>query len=196
MSAVWIRRDDAQRGSLPARCARSGRRVISRYPHDVAFLPGWLEWLGWTRLWPLHADQPRESIVLPLLPRWQRLHVALRRARDISAAALPIALVALLLTGQGLVNTVVNWVIVAAVAVHLLAAALGLLVTVDVRRDVTGEWIQLSRVSPDFVAEVERRLPRPEQEPMLALPEAVDARADRPATAPARPDTVDPARGA
>ncbi len=169
--------------------------MISRYPHDVAFLPAWLEWLAWTRLWPLHRDQPHERIVLPLLPRWQRVHVLLRRARDLSAATLPIALLVLLLTGDGLVNTAVNWVIVAAVAVHLLAAGLGLLLTVDVRQDVTGEWILLSRVSAAFVAEVERRLSRPAQEPMLALPETVDELSDRAASTPRRPDTVDPAPG-
>ena len=168
MSAVWIRRDDAQRGSLPARCARSGRRVISRYAHDVSTLPAWVEWLTWTRLWPLNRGEDVAAVVLPLLPRWQQVHTRLRQLRDATAVVLPLALLVMLLSDDGLVESVATWTAVGAAGLHLVAAALGLLLTVDVRPDTTGHWVRLSGVHPEFVAAAEATLPRPTSEPLLA----------------------------
>ena len=169
MSAVWVRRDEAERGGLPARCARSGERCITRYPRRISDLPAPVEWATWTGLWPRDHGQPSDHIVLPVLPRQQRFHQLLRRTRDVSAALLGISLVALLVL-DGLPGAAARVVGLAALAAHLLAALLGMALTIEVREDASGRWVRLSGVHRDFVAAVEETTTRPDEPPVLADP--------------------------
>jgi hypothetical protein len=200
MSAVWVRRDEAARGSLPARCARRGDRCITRYPRAVGDLPGGLEWLTWTGLWPRSrrstapdaaaaAPTPAE-VVLPLLPRAHRRALALRRVRDGSAALLVLLLVALVPLGGGLLGRAALGVL----ALHLVVAAVGWASTVEVRGDVTGEWVRLARVHPGFAAAVEAGTTRPRATPELPglRPRPVPA---GPAVAPGRTGQASAADG-
>lgn len=177
MSAVWVRLDEAQLGSLPARCARSGERSITRYPHQVTDLPAGLEWMTWTQLWPRgHGDEPA-TVIVPLLPSRQRAATLLRRTRDVTAGLLPVALVVMLLA-DGTPDLVARAVALGALLLHLVVAALGVLITVRLRLDSTGEWVRLSGVHPEFAAATEAVTARPAEAPQLvqmALPRIAGA---------------------
>ncbi|MGI9018009.1 MAG: hypothetical protein ACR2HR_13050 [Euzebya sp.] len=168
MSQVWVRRDEAQRGGLPARCARSGQRCITRYRHGVSDLPAAIEWSLWSGLWPRNRQADPPVVILPLLPSRQRWEQLLRRSRDITAAAVPLSLLLLAVTGDGIPRRLAWLLCVGAVMLHLIGAAVGLLTTVEVRSDRVGEWVRLGGVHPEFAAAAEQRMSRPTHTPVLA----------------------------
>lgn len=167
MSAVWVRLDEAQRGSLPARCARRGVRCVTRHRRTVRDLPPVLEWVAWTGLWPRGRDGAAPTVVLPLLPRAQRLDVALRRVRDVTAALLPACLLVALLV-EGVLGRTAGSAAILVLAVHLVVAAAGLVLTVRLQLDDTGGWVRLSGVHREFVAATEAVTTRPTTEPVPA----------------------------
>lgn len=154
--------------------------MISRYAHEISIIPAWVEWLTWTRLWPLNREEERARIVLPLLPRWHQIDVRLRQLRDATTLLLPVALLVMLVRPDGLLDTAAGWAAVLALVLHLLAAGLGLLLTVDIRADTTGEWVRLSGVHRDFVTAVETQLTRPNTPPLLVAPPEAEATAPVP----------------
>lgn len=183
MARVWVRVEDAGAGRLPPLCARRGERCISRYRRDVRRVPGLLEWLTWSELWPLgRLLGPAHRVVLPLLPDVRDRARKLGALRDLTAAA-TVALfsVAILLPRvvAGAWPSVVGgwlarggrWVLLA----HLLVAVLGIALTVGTRVDRTGRWVELSRVSRTFARHTEQRLPRPDEPPRTAWQERLGA---------------------
>ncbi|WP_370325732.1 hypothetical protein [Euzebya sp.] len=187
---MWVRLDEAQRGSLPPRCARSGQRCITRWAHPVRDLPPATEWVTWTGLWPRGRDRARRDIVLPLLPSRHRGIVSLERARDVTAALIPLGLLAVLVIDGGVLDRVAAALAIGAVLTHLAVAVAGVLTAVDVRADTTGQWVRLAGVHPAFAAATEAATTRPTSEPVLdplpssaperagdASPTAVDGRA-------------------
>ncbi|HUG86380.1 MAG TPA: hypothetical protein VMM13_17570 [Euzebya sp.] len=183
MSAVWVRLDEAQRGSLPARCARSGERSITRYPHEVSDLPAPLEWTTWTRLWPRRHGQETVSVIVPLLPSRQRAAAMLRRTRDITAGLLPVALLVMLMA-DGIPGQVARTLVLVALLLRVVVASLGLMITVRLRADTTGEWVMMSGVHPEFAAAAEAVTSRPTQTPVLAeapIPRIAGAASGEPA---------------
>lgn len=188
MSVVWVQLEDAQRGSIPARCARSGQRCITRWSHPVAELPAVLEWATWTRLWPRNRARVPQAIVLPTLPTWHRVDTTLRLIRDATAGVFVVALIAMLFTPTGLADRAATYLTLASLVIHVLAGLLGLLLTVDARLDSTGTWVRLSGVHRDFVTATESLTARPSLTPSLP--------GDAVATsAAAQPSTGDPAKG-
>jgi hypothetical protein len=172
MSAIWIHIDEARRGTLPARCARTGQRCMTRYATAASDLPAPVEWLTWTDVWPRRQVQGQpgpEAIVLPLLPSRQRLATALRRTRDVTAATLLPALLAWAFV-DGMGGRLLGWLLLALVVGHVLAAVVGLLATVGVRVDYTGEWVHLDRVHRSFVEAAEAMTTRPVELPRLTAP--------------------------
>lgn len=167
MSAVWVRLDEAQRGSLPARCARTGERSITRYPNPVPDLPPVVEWATWTGLWPRRHGEAPPTVIVPLLPSRQRMATVLRRTRDTTAAVLPVALVTLMLS-SGLPARLAGGLALGAVLLHLVVGVLGVLITVALRPDITGQWVLLSGAHPEFVTATEAVTTRPERPPQLA----------------------------
>ena len=159
MSAVWVRIEEAARGGLPARCARTGVRCMTRYRRRTSDLPAPLEWATWTDLWP----RPTRAVELPLplLPRPHLRDLVLRRTRDVTAGLVPVALV---LLAFGLP---VGRLLVASLLLHAAATVGGLLLTVAVRLDATGEWVRLGNVHPAFAEAVERHTARPRTTPVL-----------------------------
>lgn len=162
MSAVWVRLDEAQRGSLPARSARTGARCVTRYRRPAHALPPSLEWATWTGAAGRGADVP--IVVLPLLPRQHRIDSGLRRARDGSAALLVVCLMAMVLV-EGGVGRAAGWLGVAAAVVHVVVGLAGFLVTVHLRLDDTGRWVRLSNVHREFATAAEAVTTRPTTEP-------------------------------
>jgi hypothetical protein len=171
MSAVWVRRDEATRGSLPSRCARTGHRCMTRYRHPVGDLPATTEWATWTGMWPRGGRDPAAKVVLPLLPGRHRAAVLLRRLRDVSIAIVPVGLLLMALTGPTLAGRLANALTVGAVLVHLAVAVVGWATTVEIRADRSGEWVRLSGVHPEFIAATEAVTTRPDTPPLL--PETV-----------------------
>lgn len=158
MSAVWVRVDEAARGGLPARCARTGTRCMTRYRRRPSDLPPPVEWATWTGLWP--RPSPDSHISLPLLPRPHLREQVLRGTRDVTAALVPLSL--LLLAMQ----LPAGRLLAASVLLHLATAVAGLLLTVAVQLDETGEWVRLGHVHPAFADAVERRTTRPRTTPV------------------------------
>lgn len=166
-SAVWVAVDEAERGTLPARCARTGERCITRYSLRAGTLNPYVEWLAWSRVWPaalLRPDDPETTVVVPLLPRIRRRRRVLTLLRDATAALLPVVLV-IGLVFDGTVGDVAGMLVRVDLAVHAVVAALGLLLTVDLRLDHTGAWVRYDRVNPQFAEEARggRRPPSPPQ---------------------------------
>ncbi len=167
MSQVWVRRDEAVRGSLPARCARSGQRCLTRWSQRAGIVPEPLEWVTWSGLWPVAAVPPDVHVVLPLLPWRHRYAVLLARVRDGSAITLGLALIAALATDGGMGGRLAGAALLGSVLLHLTTALLGPITTVGIRPDVTGDWIRLAGVHPGFVAATEATTTRPEETPVL-----------------------------
>jgi hypothetical protein len=165
MSAVWVRRDEAQRGALPPRCARGGVRCITRYRRPVSDLPAALEWLTWTDLWPRRPRLPAALVALPILPAQQRRFATLVRTRDASAAVLLLAGAVVLLGG----GAPARLVALAALVVHLAVAVVGWATQVEVRADATGDWVRLGRVHRDLAEAVEAGHERP-RTPLVPAP--------------------------
>lgn len=169
-----MRLADAERGSLPARCARTGQRCLTRFAAPVRHVARPLEWLTWTGVWPLgrlRDDPPARPVVLPLLPGRHRWRTGLASVRDVSAAAVPIAAV-VALASDGVLGGVAGALLLPLLLVHLLVGVLGITTTVELRLDHTGTWLRLRRVHPEFVAAIESTLVRPANEPHLAPPAA------------------------
>lgn len=173
MAAVWVRTADAVSGNMPPLCARGGVRCITRYRTVVADIPGWLEWLTWSSVWPWlrlrrggeHTARPaRLAVVLPLLPLRRARGQALRTLRDASALG-SLALVAAALPLSGTPAGIALRASGVLLAVHLLVALLGLGFTIGTRLDATGHWLRLSRVHPAFAAAAEHSSPRPPTTP-------------------------------
>ncbi|CAN5494985.1 hypothetical protein BH23ACT9_BH23ACT9_04450 [soil metagenome] len=184
MSEVWVRVDEAQRGSLPARCAKTGVRCITRYRRHVSELPAATEWATWTGLWPRNRGVEPIPVVLPLLPSRHRLGTALRRTRDVTAALLPVGLLLVLLTGAGTLGRLAAALQLALVPLHLAVGVAGRMLAVDLRLDETGTWVRFGGVHRDFVATTEAVTTRPSAPPVL--PEkAVDRATAEPAARPA-----------
>lgn len=167
MSQVWVRLDEAQRGRLPARCAVSGTRCMTRYRLPVSDLPAATEWWTWTGLWPRTQPAERPIIVVPMLPSRRDWGILLRYVRDVTAVLIPLSLLLMLLTGDGVVGQLVTALALGALILHVLAALAGLGTTVDLQRDTTGRWVRLSGVHRNFVAAVEATTTRPQQQPHL-----------------------------
>ena len=81
MSAVWVSTEEGGRGSLPARCAKTGERCITRVQLRTSDLPPALEWATWARLWPRTPSTPPVPVIVSLLPSVARVHYLLRRTR-------------------------------------------------------------------------------------------------------------------
>lgn len=167
MSHVWVPLEEAQRGRLPARCAATGARCMTRYQQQVSDLPATTEWWTWTGLWPRDQGTEPPTIVVPMLPSRRDQGILLRHIRDVTAALVPLGLVLMLLTGQGVAGHLSSAVTVGSLILHVLVALTGLTTTVDLRRDTTGRWVRLGGVHPDFVAATEAATTRPQHQPVL-----------------------------
>jgi hypothetical protein len=167
MSQVWIRLEEAQRGTLPARCTRTGERCITRYARTVSHLPGALEWATWTGLWPLDREDEPTQIVLPQLPARNRFGAVLRRTRDVTVVTTLLGLVGLVALDPGIVEGIATVLLLASLGLHVLTAVIGYLMTVEVCSDVSGEWVRLRGVHPDFVRQTKAITTRPTSTPEL-----------------------------
>lgn len=182
-AAVWVAADDAGRGSVPPRCARSGERCMTRYRLRATTAHPALEWLAWTRLWPrprFVGDVGESGAVVPLLPRSYRWHRGLELARDATAAAVPL-LGLLAIVASGAWSRVAGRGVLLALLLHLIVAVLGVTTTVELRLDVSRRWVRYARVSAPFADAVARTTRRPPEEPLL-----------RPAETPAPAGVVQP----
>lgn len=166
MSAVWVSTEEGGRGSLPARCAKTGERCITRVQLRTSDLPPALEWATWARLWPRTPSTLPVPVIVSLLPSVARVHYLLRRTRDISSLAI-VVLVLLALTTSGMLETVALTALLATVVTKVVVAVVGTLWAVTVRVDTTGGWLQLDHVHDDFVAAAERVTDRPDGDPVL-----------------------------
>lgn len=104
---------------------------------------------------------------LPLLPAYHRIATTLCRTRDVTAAVIPVGLVLMWLTGDGLPARLATAVTLAAVLLHVAVGIIGLAAGVHARVDTDGRWLRLSGVSPDFVAATKATTTRPPSEPAL-----------------------------
>lgn len=167
MSQVWIGVEDGLRGSVPARCAKTGTRCITRRPVPASDLPTGLEWLAWTGLWPRIRGREQPHVVLSMLPWVHTAHVALVRARDATAAAALVLLV-LVVALDGAARATVWTALLAVLAIKVLVGLVGSLWAVRARVDQTGDWVLLDRVHAEFVAATEAVTDRPETVPALS----------------------------
>lgn len=167
--ALWVRTEEAERGSLPARCIRTGERCITRRRLTSRELPAWLEWLTWTDLWPRQRGAAPVPVVVSVLPGVWRTIRGLRVARDVLAGALVLLLVAALVLPEG-AGRVAGLLAVAAVMGKLLVAAAGLWLAPDVRLDTTGEWVHLTGAHPDLVTAARTVTTRPASPPEAVQP--------------------------
>ena len=169
MSAVWVGTEEGGRGSLPARCAKTGERCINRVQLRTSDLPPALEWATWARLWPRTASTEPLPVIVSMLPSVARVHYLLRRTRDVTTVAI-VVLVLLALTTSGVLETVAMTALAATVATKVVVAVVGTVWAVTVRADTTGEWLHLDHVHDDFVTATERVTERPDPDPVLQEP--------------------------
>lgn len=166
MSQVWIRADEGARGSIPARCAKRGERCINRVRLESSDLAGPLEWATWSGLWPRRRQQEPKPVVVSLLPRVERLHRGLARTRDVTTILVVALTIIALLTG-GLLSRVALLAALASLVAKVATAIIGGLWAVDVTTDVTGDWLLLANLHPDFVTAAEAATTRPDAPPIL-----------------------------
>lgn len=184
MSQVWVEVQDAERGSVPTRCARTGERCITRTALTTAEVPALVEWSTWTGLWPRRRTREARRVVVSLLPWVQRTVRGLELTRDVTAVAIPLLLVVGLLL-DGIPGQVVRLLALACLAVKAVVAAVGATWVPRAQLDQTGEWILLDHVHDDAVATIRARTSRPEVTPTLPGADTT------PAAALARPRTTD-----
>lgn len=166
MSQVWIHTEDAERGSTPARCVKTGARCITRHRLTSTDLSPAVEWLTWRGLWPRSPQQPGRAIVVSMLPWVHRTLTVLRVIRDVSVPVVIALLLVAALSGGSVARASFAAALVL-VALKVLTAIIGMLWAPRVRIDATGEWLSLDRVHQDVVDAAEAVTRRPEHPPVL-----------------------------
>lgn len=148
MARTWVATDDLTEGTLSPVCARTGRPTdhtvrcaFARAPLPVV-----------PRVVPFAIVRPLSSATvtarLPLLPAVDQRVRRLAAVRDGALAAAVVAFVVAFIVGE-----VVVLVLSAVAAVVAVAwTVVGVLTAVGGRMDDTGDWVELSNVSPDFAA--------------------------------------------
>ncbi len=115
-----------------------------------------------------------DAIVLPLLPWRHRWALLLQRTRTVTALLVLGGLLVALLTGGGLTgggglaNRVVLALVAGAALVHVFAWVAQRWTVVEVRPDVSGEWVRLAPVHPAFAESTAAALTQPPSPPVLA----------------------------
>lgn len=153
MARTWVATDDLAEGTLPPVCARTGRptdhtvrTAFARAPVPVV-----------PRVVPFALVRPLASATVearvPLLREVDQRVRRLAAVRDGALAAAVVALVAAFVVGE----VVVLWLAALCAVVAVVWTVVGVLTAIGGRMDDTGDWVELSNVSPSFAERSDER---------------------------------------